>query len=361
MTPDPMATRRPALDLRGAGLALVLAAALASVALPAAAANVDVNVSDNVFNPPQVVIQAGDTVTWSNVQGTHNVVADDATFSSGEPSPAPWTFSYTFTTPGSFGYYDELNGGPGGQGMSGVVVVQDEANEGSVAFASTAFTTLESSTQAMVTVRRTGGSDGVVSIDYSTFDGDAQAGQDYEATTGSISWQDGESGDKSFTVPVFDDIAVEPDETLEVVLSNPIGGVQIGSPAETTVTIIDDDGSGDPCSPSTTALCLNDARFRVRAVWRTGQGVTGSGRAVTLTGDTGYFWFFNEENVEVVVKVLDGCPVNGHYWVFAAGLTNVEVTMTVEDTTTGTVSTYRNTLHTPFQPRQDTAAFATCP
>ena len=214
---------------------------------------------------------------------------------------------------------------------------------------------------ATITVRRTGGSDGVVSIDYATFDGDAQAGQDYEATSGSISWQDGESGDKSFTIPITDDIAVEPDETVEIVLSNPIGGVVIGSPAETTLTIIDDDGSGDPCSPSATALCLNDARFRVRAVYRTAQGATGAGRAVPLTGDTGYFWFFNEQNVEVVVKVLDGCPVNNHYWVFAAGLTNVEVTLSVEDTQTGSVSTYRNPLFTPFEPRQDTSAFTTCP
>ncbi|MEP6769608.1 MAG: hypothetical protein ABJC61_13125 [Acidobacteriota bacterium] len=49
------------------------------------------------------------------------------------------------------------------------------------------------------------------------------------------------------------------------------------------------------------------------------------------------------------------------WWVFAGGLTNVEVTLTVSDLHTGAVRTYRNPLGTAFQPLQDTAAFATCP
>jgi len=80
-----------------------------------------------------------------------------------------------------------------------------------------------------------------------------------------------------------------------------------------------------------------------------------------LTGDTGYFWFFNASNVEMVVKVLDTCSFTDRFWVFAGGLTNVRVDITVTDTETGVVRTYRNPLNTPFQPIQDTNAFATCP
>ena len=90
-----------------------------------------------------------------------------------------------------------------------------------------------------------------------------------------------------------------------------------------------------------TTLCLNNGRFSVRTVWTTGSG-TGSGQAVALTGDTGYFWFFSPNNVEMVTKVVTGCPVNNRYWVFAGGLTNVNVVMTVTDTQTGTVRTYVN-------------------
>jgi hypothetical protein len=53
--------------------------------------------------------------------------------------------------------------------------------------------------------------------------------------------------------------------------------------------------------------------------------------------------------------------VNEHYWAFAAGLTNVEVTLRAVDTLTGSVKTYVNPLGTAYEPIQDTSAFATCP
>jgi hypothetical protein len=63
----------------------------------------------------------------------------------------------------------------------------------------------------------------------------------------------------------------------------------------------------------------------------------------------------------MVAKVLNACSFSGHQWVFAGGLTNVEVTTTVTDTQTGAQKTYVNALNHPFQPLQDTAAFSTCP
>ncbi len=115
------------------------------------------------------------------------------------------------------------------------------------------------------------------------------------------------------------------------------------------------------CRPDASTLCLGNGRFRVTAAWRKPDGSTGAGAAVPITNDTGYFWFFDATNIEVVAKVLDGCGVNGHHWVFSGGLTNVEVTLTVTDTRTDTVKTYANPLGAPFEPIQDTSAFATCP
>jgi hypothetical protein len=115
------------------------------------------------------------------------------------------------------------------------------------------------------------------------------------------------------------------------------------------------------CVPNATTLCLQGGRFEVRAEWATSSGAQGQGQAVPLTSDTGYFWFFNAANVEVILKVLNGCGFNQRFWVFAGGLTDVYVRLTVRDTQTGTVWVRENPQRTPFQPIQDVSAFATCP
>jgi len=115
------------------------------------------------------------------------------------------------------------------------------------------------------------------------------------------------------------------------------------------------------CQDDATHLCLAGGRFRVEVAWRTPDGGSGAGQAVRLTAESAYFWFFDAANVELLVKVLDGCPVNGRYWVFAGGLTNVATTLTVTDTRSGAVETYRNPQGTAFAPLQETAAFSTCP
>ena len=114
--------------------------------------------------------------------------------------------------------------------------------------------------------------------------------------------------------------------------------------------------------PGANVLCLGeDGRFKVEATWENRQGATGKGQAVAITADTGYMWFFNQENIEMVVKVLNGCGITQHYWVFAAGLTDVEVELVVTDTEGEAQRTYVNPQRAPFQPLQDTTAFATCP
>jgi ELWxxDGT repeat protein len=98
------------------------------------------------------------------------------------------------------------------------------------------------------------------------------------------------------------------------------------------------------CTASQTRLCLNGGRFAVEAHWKDFQGHTGIGQAGSLSGDTGTFWFFDASNVEVVLKVLDGRPANGKFWVFYGALSNVEYTLTVTDTQTGVEKTYTNPL-----------------
>lgn len=112
------------------------------------------------------------------------------------------------------------------------------------------------------------------------------------------------------------------------------------------------------------SLCLFDARFSVFVDFKFANGDQGLAHAVPL-GDgnsSGYYWFFDVNNPEVLVKLIDGCAVNGHFWFFAAGLTNLEVKIGINDGQNGPGSTrtYTNPANTAFAPIQDTAALP-CP
>ena len=153
------------------------------------------------------------------------------------------------------------------------------------------------------------------------------------------------------------DIAPGPDGNLWFTDN---GGGRVGwiNPAALAVS----PGPTGACVADPTTLCLNEGRFQVSTKWHApGLGTSGQGIALPLTSNTGSFWFFDPTNIEVVVKVLNGCSINRRAWVFAGGLTNVNVTMTVADTQTGLVETYLSPAGIPFQPIQDTSAFSPCP
>lgn len=120
-------------------------------------------------------------------------------------------------------------------------------------------------------------------------------------------------------------------------------------------------GQVQGCLKSPDALCLDGDRFRVTVSWGDTLGNQGMGQAVPVNADSGAFWFFNPNNLEMLVKVLDGCAVNGHHWVFSAATTNVAYTLHVEDTLTGAQVSYVNELGTPAVTRLDSTAFNTCP
>lgn len=118
------------------------------------------------------------------------------------------------------------------------------------------------------------------------------------------------------------------------------------------------DRIGD-CTPGGTVLCLND-RFQVEVDWED-SSVNGVGMGVGVDSDSGYFWFGDPANAEVFVRVVNACDVDNSYWVFSGAATDVEYTLTVTDTETGTTREYFNDLGVPAQAIQDISAFATCP
>lgn len=111
-----------------------------------------------------------------------------------------------------------------------------------------------------------------------------------------------------------------------------------------------------PCVTSATTMCLNNGRFAVSVAWKDFEGKTGTGTAVRLTSDSGYFWFFGDNNIELMIKVLDARGIGSGFWVFFGALSNVEYTITVRDSQTGRVKTYFNPSGT-FGSVGDTGAF----
>ncbi len=95
-----------------------------ATAQPGGAGALTVKLVDTTFNPAQLTVKAGTTVTWTNNSTmNHTVTADDGSFSSNTLAPGD-QFQVTFTKTGTFRYYCKFHGGPGGQGMSGTITVQ---------------------------------------------------------------------------------------------------------------------------------------------------------------------------------------------------------------------------------------------
>ncbi len=114
----------------------------------------------------------------------------------------------------------------------------------------------------------------------------------------------------------------------------------------------------DVCAPDATTLCLGDGdRFRARITWETRDGLTGDGRKAALqTQDTGTFWFFDPNNIEMVVKAVDGRQNNDRLWIFYGSLTDVIFEMTVTDVETSLFKVYAKDLG-DFASVGDTNAF----
>lgn len=117
---------------------------------------------------------------------------------------------------------------------------------GTLAFSSATYSVGEGVGTTTITVNRTGGSDGTVTVNFATSNGTATggasctAGIDYVSTSGTLTFLNGETS-KTFNVTICDDSTDEPDETINYTLSNPTGGATLGTPNTAIQTIVDND------------------------------------------------------------------------------------------------------------------------
>jgi hypothetical protein len=111
-----------------------------------------------------------------------------------------------------------------------------------------------------------------------------------------------------------------------------------------------------PCVASDTAVCVNGGRFRLEALWRDFAGRSGVGHARPLAADSGTFWFFDPDNLELFVKEIDGVSFNNAFWTFYGALSNVEFTVLATDTATGAQHGYFNPIRA-FASKGDIESF----
>jgi hypothetical protein len=116
-------------------------------------------------------------------------------------------------------------------------------NPGTVSFSAATYETNEEAGTITITVSRTGGTEGAVSIDFATTPDTAHSGTDYSTISGTFNWADGESGDRTFEIPILQDTLNEGKELINLTLTNAVGTPELGI-TSATVAIAPSDGQG---------------------------------------------------------------------------------------------------------------------
>ena len=180
-----------------------------------------------------------------------------------------------------------------------------------------------------------------------------------------MAFQDTSSGDVEVRTWEFGDGMSSDQATVEYACSEPgfyevtltVRGADVKS-AATQVFLVEEREPAGNCQPTAERRCLRDSRYAVEVDWWTKDGESGAGRVVRVgTNDSSLFLFFDEDNWEILIKVLDGCAVNEHVWVFGAATTDLGYLIRVTDTESGAIKEYRNEPGLPAPAITDATAF----
>jgi hypothetical protein len=185
----------------------------------------------------------------------------------------------------------DINVSTEGPGIPGL----PPGDPGTVQFRETSFDATEG-TVVNIIVTRSSGSSGIARVDYTTVDGTAVGGSDYETGSGTLSWPDGWFGNRTISIRLSDDDAAEPAESFTVTLSN-ASSATLGVNTSATVNIIDNDTAALKATGKITALndvTVNDIRYDTSTANVTVNGLPAivsdlrPGQVVTLEGDVNF-------------------------------------------------------------------------
>jgi hypothetical protein len=114
------------------------------------------------------------------------------------------------------------------------------ATAASLHFSASSYTVAQAAGTMTVTVNRTVGSSGAVSVAYATANGTAIAGTNFTAANGTLKWASGDSTPKTFAVAISNATPFSGSKSFTVALSNPTTGVTLGSPSSASISITGD-------------------------------------------------------------------------------------------------------------------------
>jgi parallel beta-helix repeat protein len=197
------------------------------------------------------------SVAWNPINGTavagFDYVYSNGTLSWAAGDIAPKTITLPIindtTVEGSQTFSVALasptNGATLGSPISVTVTILDDdtapTTPGTLQFTATTASVSESGGSVSLSISRTGGSSGAISVSYAASNGTALAGSDFTAQSGTLSWAAGDTANKTISIPVINDTVVENAETFRVAISNPLGGSTLGTATSVTITIQDND------------------------------------------------------------------------------------------------------------------------
>ena len=189
-------------------------------------------------------------------------------------------------------FFVHIGNPAGGAGLGNVtsatVTVVDDDSGGTIEFSLDSYLTSEASGQAVITVVRSNGSAGAVTVNFSTANGTAIAGSDYTATNGILVFDAGVMS-KTFSVPILNDTDIENNETVSLTLSNAVGAV-LGSLTNVLLTILDNDSSTNIVLYETFDAGI-PAGWSVKDYWGSGAywRFDNPGARTNMTGGSGGF------------------------------------------------------------------------
>ncbi len=195
---------------------------------------------------------------------------------------------------------------------------------GAISLGAATYNVNENGGSISIPVSRTGGSAGVVSVQFSTGGGTATAGTDYTAVNQTVSWSNGQTNTQNIVIPILDPHLTSGSKTVNIALSGPTGGATLGSPSSAVLTIADNDSAGSiQLGSATFSVNENGGSIQI-PVTRTGgtagavsvQFATGGG---TATAGTDYAsvnqtvsWTDGQSNTQnITIPILDAHLTSG--------------------------------------------------
>ena len=262
------------------------------------------------------------TVSWLDKEPLANLKTFSISLINNAIPDGNRAFSLTLSNPRSGAAAPTTGPALGFQTTAAVTIIDDDFTVGVLGFLGPVFEVSEAVGNATITIVRTNGATGAVSVQYATAPGTATANVDYLPRSGTLLFASGQTS-RTFTIPIINDVAPEFEESVLLSLANPTGGAKLGL-ANAVLLIMDNEfgpGSFGSLSFTTNNFAVNETNGTLTVNVRRTSGSVGSVEVDVQTFD----FPLAPGNARAG---LDYGPINTHV-IFPAGVVNQAVTVAI--------------------------------